>query len=71
MFVLIIVIHYYTYMVLMITVKFCCAYSLYTSQISSYKLTDLINLQWLPVHQWILLEVIVLTYNLSGIFSIS
>ena len=34
--------------------------------------TDLLmNLQWLPVHQQILLEVLVLTYNLSGIFSIS
>ena len=45
MFVLIIVIHYYTYMALMITANFiiknngqCCAYSLYTSQILSYNL---------------------------------
>ena len=37
-----------------------------------YHITDLLmNLQWLPVHQRILLEVLVLTYNLSGIFSIS
>ena len=28
----------------------------------------MMNLQWLPVHQRILLEVLVLTYNLSGIF---
>ena len=35
-------------------------------------ITDLLmDLQWLPVHQRILLEVLVLIYNLSGIFSIS
>ena len=34
--------------------------------------TDLlVNLQCLPVHQRILLEVLFQTYNLSGIFSIS
>ena len=35
-----------------------------------YHITDLLmNLQWLPVHQLILLEVLVLTYNLSDIFN--
>ena len=37
-----------------------------------YHITDLLmSLQRLPVHQRILLEVLVLTYDLSGIFSIS
>ena len=37
-----------------------------------HHITDLLmNLQWLPVHQQILLEVLFLTYNLPGIFSIS
>ena len=38
-----------------------------------HHITDLhvlMNLQWLPVHQRILLEVLVLSFNLSGIFSI-
>ena len=36
-----------------------------------HHITDLLmNLQWLSVHQRILLEVLVLIYNLSGIFSI-
>ena len=36
-----------------------------------HQITDLfMNLQWLPVHQRIRLEVLVLTYNSSGIFSI-
>ena len=34
-------------------------------------ITDQLNLQWLPVHQRNLPEVLVLTYNLSGIFTIS
>ena len=84
MFVLIIVIHYYTYMVRMITVykliikniliiknnEHCCAYILCILP-KFHHITDLLmNLQWLPVYQRILLEVLVLTYNLSGIFSI-
>ena len=83
MFVLIIVIHTYVHIYSYIygSHDYCLNFVIKNNELTAVRIlcilpkfhhiTDLLmNLQWLPVHQRILLDVLVLTYNLSGIFFI-